>query len=448
MKTTPDSLYRTQGGTISVGTLRLLAETAAEHGTGKLYFTTDQCVRLPGISDSRFLLLQQRLPGTQRDEEMRAPNIVTTAPVAGLGVGRAWLRQSVFADVLAGFDFAPKAAVVIADPAQPYLPALVGQIQVLASTREDQWQLRLVSPQGAVCEAPGMVRGAQVAEAVKRIDEQLHTNLTENTLADLLSDLLRGAPREALPHLPRHALAPGLTTLPQPSLGWEAGFLQALCLHALKQEITTLGISPWRGLMLPAGDEECARHFDELCLLERIAPDPNPWRRWLLVAPPLEREADAFARLLFARCPANPGFSIALQGADSPPADTHFTLRPQPRPRLMAWQRTQRYNLVARHQADQLQIATGVSLEQAADAVLARIATTLDTAPLRAEQPAPTASTRETQRCTECLTEYDPAHGDPRANIPAGTPFHALPATWSCPVCDATPKAYAMLRAL
>jgi flavorubredoxin/rubredoxin len=37
--------------------------------------------------------------------------------------------------------------------------------------------------------------------------------------------------------------------------------------------------------------------------------------------------------------------------------------------------------------------------------------------------------------CSVCRYVYDPAVGDPKAGIPAGTPFEALPDDWVCPVC-------------
>lgn len=37
--------------------------------------------------------------------------------------------------------------------------------------------------------------------------------------------------------------------------------------------------------------------------------------------------------------------------------------------------------------------------------------------------------------CDVCDYVYDPAIGDPEANIPAGTPFDKLPDDWTCPVC-------------
>lgn len=43
----------------------------------------------------------------------------------------------------------------------------------------------------------------------------------------------------------------------------------------------------------------------------------------------------------------------------------------------------------------------------------------------------------ERYACTLCGYEYDPAKGDPEADIPAGTAFEDLPDDWVCPVCGA-----------
>jgi len=37
--------------------------------------------------------------------------------------------------------------------------------------------------------------------------------------------------------------------------------------------------------------------------------------------------------------------------------------------------------------------------------------------------------------CSVCRYIYDPAAGDPKGGIPAGTPFEELPDDWTCPVC-------------
>jgi rubredoxin len=53
--------------------------------------------------------------------------------------------------------------------------------------------------------------------------------------------------------------------------------------------------------------------------------------------------------------------------------------------------------------------------------------------PGEASQSAP----RTKLECKVCWYVYDPAAGDPVWQIPAGTPFNALPAHWTCPNCSA-----------
>jgi rubredoxin len=38
-------------------------------------------------------------------------------------------------------------------------------------------------------------------------------------------------------------------------------------------------------------------------------------------------------------------------------------------------------------------------------------------------------------RCPVCSHVYDPAEGDPPANVSAGTGFASMPEEWSCPDC-------------
>ncbi len=45
-------------------------------------------------------------------------------------------------------------------------------------------------------------------------------------------------------------------------------------------------------------------------------------------------------------------------------------------------------------------------------------------------------------RCSVCGYIYDPYRGDPRANIPGGTPFEELPEGWVCPVCGASKEMF------
>ena len=44
--------------------------------------------------------------------------------------------------------------------------------------------------------------------------------------------------------------------------------------------------------------------------------------------------------------------------------------------------------------------------------------------------------------CRICWYVYDPAKGDPVAQVAPGTPFLELPSYWRCPQCDAEPEGF------
>ena len=55
--------------------------------------------------------------------------------------------------------------------------------------------------------------------------------------------------------------------------------------------------------------------------------------------------------------------------------------------------------------------------------------------PEESKQPSNKESTMKQYICEICGYVYDPAVGDPKQGIPAGTPFEELPDTWRCPRC-------------
>ncbi|MBO9620368.1 MAG: rubredoxin [Niabella sp.] len=49
-------------------------------------------------------------------------------------------------------------------------------------------------------------------------------------------------------------------------------------------------------------------------------------------------------------------------------------------------------------------------------------------------------------QCKNCLTVYDPHLGEPENGIRAATAFEALPATYTCPLCEADKSAFKEIK--
>jgi len=48
--------------------------------------------------------------------------------------------------------------------------------------------------------------------------------------------------------------------------------------------------------------------------------------------------------------------------------------------------------------------------------------------------------------CGVCSYIYDPELGDPKADIPPGTPFEELPDDWVCPVCGVDKSVFQKIK--
>ena len=48
--------------------------------------------------------------------------------------------------------------------------------------------------------------------------------------------------------------------------------------------------------------------------------------------------------------------------------------------------------------------------------------------------------------CDVCGYIYDPAVGDPDGGIAPGTPFEAIPDSWSCPLCGIGKDSFSVME--
>lgn len=456
MTSISDTIYATRGGLLPLSTLRLLAESAAENGSGRLNFTADQRIRIPGLSLPHQSLLRHQLPDAPLGAGTNPLPVVTSAPVAGMGTGRGWLREHVFTDLLQGFEVDSAVPVVVADATQPYLPSAIGRVNLLAGPEDDQWQLRVARRDAAPYVAPGHLRGRDVREALRRLAAYMPRDtrvaaLDGDRLSDTLSDVLLSD--QTGPGIPmqRYTLPPQCLSLTSPAGGWDAQVLQAIVLFGLGQGLNHVGLTPWRSLLLPGLNAAAMHQFEEHCLRWRWAPEENPWRRWLLMDDAQTATADALVQRLYERSRANPGFSVAVRDAAAPPADVHFEVRLERDCGMLSWWRPARYALHCRRDVDSRdgvphRILAGLTLDAVADAILEASAELVSAGSL----PVPVARYEEAQtnhpahRCGDCGTEYDARYGDPAGGIDAGIAFEQLPAGWSCPVCGAGREAFAL----
>ncbi len=445
------ALYPSSGGMLAPATLRALAESAATHGNGTLRLSARQEIVVPGLRVDGFAALKNRLPGRLlwplRPD--LPPNIVTTAPAQG---GRAWVREGVYAGILASFQSRPGMSVCIADPEQRLLPASLGRINFHASATEDLWHLQVALENGAFAVLDGALRSADLAAAVRRVEARVspgHAALGLDALPAIQRDLaewLTPVPYAAAPPLLRYAPlhAEDAPPFSVPALGGQlhSDSLQAICVWAMHHGLPRFALTPWKTLLIPALSPVQRDELLGILVRHQVRMDQGPWRtHWLEHG--AGEHGEALRRALTQSCPIATGISVAVVGATDPAPDTQIVVRVLPHaggrfrrstPRFTVYQRA---GLDAR--AAELQtvaesvdtqslpgLVLGILEQRAPKPILAPAPDTVNTRPQRE---------KDAWRCTACLTEYCAALGDPLGGIAPGTDFGVLPETWACPTC-------------
>lgn len=452
-------VYRTRGGMLSVAELRLLAEAATAQGTGRLLATERQEIVLRGLG----LNQARRLLGQPPDAVLRpwpiasAPNITTTAPVAGLDNTSAWLSEGAFGDLLNAFAVAPLRSVTLADPAQPYLPAFLGEITFLAMAERDLWRIRLALREAAEpWLLPGVVRSKDIPKAVQAIEDRVNSSVVSDApdamraLVEDLESLSLPAPSSAA-YLPgRYRSPPGALNITIPEDGLRSDFCLDLCVWAARRTGVSVGLTPWRTLLVRGVSESDRAELRALLIRRKVAEARGGWRPYFFSSSRTDG-TEWLCDALGARCPVDAGISIGVVSANAPAPDVQVLVRKSP---AALWGRIagQRYTVercdsMNARAGQRIPVATGIHKRDLCAAVVRAIEsitnspaeTVAGTAP--AIESAPVAA--PVHSCRSCFTEYDAAYGDPLGAIAPGMDFSAVPETWTCPVCGGPKSAYA-----
>lgn len=459
-------VYRTRGGMLSVNELRLLAEAATAQGTGRLFATERQEIVLSGLG----LNQARRLLGQPPDDVLcpwpiaSVPNIVTTAPVAGMDSACGWLNEGAFDDLLKGFTVSPRRSVALADPMQPYLPAFLGEITFLAMPERDHWRVRLALRELAEeWFLPGAIRSKDIPDAVHTVERCMNScdvndsGVVMRTLMEALERYRLPAPGPAAYSVDRYHPAPGALPVEIPEDGIRSDFCVDLCVWAARRSGVSFGLTPWRTLLVRGVSESGMSELRTLLLARKVAETRGLRRRYFLSAVP-----DDVAQLcdkLDKACPVDLGVAIGVVPGAAPAPDVHIVLRKAKDKTLLDRLRGPRYSVERRESRDArggrwIRIAEEIHRRDLCRAVVGAIEAlavpiadaSANTAP--SVEAAPVTIANPAHACRSCMNEYDAAYGDPVGAIAAGVEFDALPADWLCPGCGGSKADYEITAAV
>lgn len=474
------------GGIVSSGDLLSIARAALAAGLQGLRFGGRQQLLMEVYSDKL-----EQLTAALNDAALffevdtdAHPNIMSACVAEQIVYTSGWLREGVYKDVLDSFDYRTRLAVNLVDQGQSFVPQNTGQLNYIASGIGNYWHLLLrVSPEGPLQEWKSLVYSGNIPRLTRRLEEFLLDSkhppadqTVERMYADIMhsEQWLEQPPQEKL-SFPDFALPyyEGFNRyLDRLWLGiyrrdelFAPAFLVDLCMLCLQTKVAQLYTTPWKSLVIQGirpGDRKrwdivLGRHginvrhaLSELSWqIEDISDEGLSLKHYLV------RQFDRDDIRTFGLC-----FAIQLQPGPRPFG--LILIRKRPGRKGARSKTLGRYEILYKkdfnaYSDDYVLFRKDVEKDQLApylrslckyfyeckageDLILHHVYR-------QKEDPFPTpsgtsiADISEVYHCIHCLTVYDPALGDPEAEIPAGTSLNALD-NYTCPVCGSDRSAF------
>ncbi len=487
MTVLPLGRIATRGGGISPAELLRALATSEEAGNDFIAFGSRQDIVFPVGA----------LPPPRPSGGGGGPNIVTSSIAVGLTETTWWLGEGEYERVLDGLPPAPRRALNLVDPAQRLVPHFTGEVNFLASAEEHRWHLRIWVPGGRP-ESGARLFG---------VSEAIHSDEIPSTLRRFedgwIPEGLLPLGREAAPTVSAGrtatciSLIEGLEPMPGGDFRlsvlrrdhrFPTAFLRDVARLCQETRIGRIGITPWKTLLVKGIRASERDRWEALVIRHRINLRHGalelPWH-----LPVLDEEALALREHIIR----------ALDREDLPPGGTTFGIRRHPEGRPFTTLLIEEESRGDTPESPTYRVLRTAHAEPSAGGhepvarhvsrpdlprVIAGCLTSGDRGEGSSRTPnrsggvggrsdggegcggtvstfvpagsaddaaaaAPPLSTRRGDRfrCGDCLTEYDPAEGDPEAGIDPGTPCDALPDSFTCYLCSAGPARFVPVAA-
>lgn len=479
------------GGIISSGDLLSIVETALAAGLRGLRFGGRQQLLMEVYPD-KLEQLTAAFDCAGLPFEVDAdiyPNIVSACVAEQIVYTTGWLREGVYKDVLDSFDYRTRLAVNLVDQGQSLVPMNTGQLNFIASGMGNYWHLLLrVSPEGRLHEWKSLVYSGNIPRLTRRLEGFLldaegqsdEAARVERMYIDIMhsEQWIEQLPQEklfypdfALPYYEgfnrcRDRLWLGIYRRNEL---FTPAFLMDLCTLCLQTKVAQLYTTPWKSLVIQGITPGDRKHWDIILgrhgINVRHSLSELSWQvedvsdEGLSLKHYLVRQFDRDDIRTFGLC-----FAIQLRQATR--LFGLVLIRKRPPGKGIQPKALDRYDILYRKDFDACSdeyvlFRKDIEKDQLGpylkslckyfyeckageDMILHHVYRQKEDSP-----PGPsgrgiadgTPSAGGVQHCIHCLTVYDPAVGDPEAQVPAGTAFSALD-NYACPVCGSDKSAF------
>jgi len=463
-----------KGGFLSPADLLKIMDVSRALGNKHIMFGSRQDIMFPSNgADDR--VIQDAFQGIGIEYEHGSDqsvyqNIVSAYAAVNVTDTTRWVKEDTYNVLIDAFDEKPRLKINLVDSAQSLIPLFTGELNFIASQEENYWYLYIRDPRkGNVMECwPRLIAGQDIPKVCREL-EKIFLEYAPFTAEELLIIFLKSYIRinyKPLPARPRfpavvfpyyEGLNAMLNNLYWLGLYWrnneyDIDFMRAACKLCQETNISKINIIPWKTFIIKGIKASDRLRWEKLMgkfgINERHSSLELNWHLPVMDDEALElkryliRELDqqdirthglTFSiktnRAMFfftsivieksVRQDAAPGEFYTIQYARNfnPAHAVYITYAKYIRKEMIPALLIELSKLYFRQLNPEQEAEVGV------------------------QQPEKHVAAGEPVRyqCTNCLTVYDPAYGDARANVPPGINFNALPATYTCHVCD-SPK--------
>lgn len=447
-----------KGGIISTGDFYKVLLVAEKLGAEYIHLGSRQDILFPAKQTSK-QVLDQEFEAINTHYEINSfqyENIASSYVAQEIVPGKQWLASHIYHYILDSFDYRPKLRINIVDSAQSLVPLFTGQVNFLASNKENFWYvyLRFKELNDTPIQFPLLVYSEDLVKIARCIeeDELIAKSLSATQLFDHLSknlDLNTQPVTEdlSLPDI-NFPYYEGINRISDGKywlgLYWRNNeyripIMKAIIEKAMETNIGKVSLTPWKSFVVKGIFEKDRMGWEKLMgrfgmNLRHSALELN-WHLPALSKPALDlkfylvRELDKMDISTY-------GLTFTIKTSDDITLFTSIVIE---------FVTEDTFNILFSKDFNPnlnnyRSYASNVSKTVLASLIVELSKMYFDNfnteAPLSPQlQSISDHIQKELYQCSNCLTIYDPEIGDPGADIASGTPFAALPADYSCSTC-------------
>lgn len=460
-----------KGGIISPGDFLKVIQTAKALGNSYIHLGSRQDILFPSLRTNSENPIQRldNMGFPYEFEQDTQQNIVSSYTALDVMPTTQWLASDSYHYILDTFDYQPRLKINLTDPVQNMVPLFTGNLNFVASTKENYWYLylRFSELESKPWCAPHLFFGFDLAALAKKIEE-LDPKSGQKNYAKIIQEAIDSLGLATQP-IPQELLFPETITPYYEGLNRISGgkywlglywrnnqftvnFLEALCEHCLKTNIGKLTLTPWKSFIVRGIEEKDRISWEKLLGRWGINIRHSSLElNWHL--PVLDEEAlrikNYLVRALDKLDISTYGLSFSVKTRHMIPF-TSIVIEKLPKNNLSE---PDTFNLLYSkdfnpNQVDYYTFAKSVVLE-AIPTLLIDLSVLyyeqLDQKKNKPEKEIDGAKPEMENRiyqCSECLYQYEDSKGDPYSKIIPGTDFLKLPSSYCCPVCEAPKSAF------